>query len=483
LTPLATLCLVSIGMLKQHQRFFNVVFQIFDLFLITTAWVLSYPLRFLYLSRWLKPNHGIPSFDQYAYLGVGIIALWFFVFLMGGVYRPRRTQKIWLELSTIIRTHTVAFLFLVAMVFLLLGDRYSRGVLLVFYLLAMVFLLVERVLVRTLVRNLRRRGYNLRVSLIVGNNEIAAAFVERLRLHPELGLVVKGVVQLDGQDLNPSVRTSLPILGTSADLTAVLKDNSIDQVILALKNSQRDQLDEILASLVDHNVDVRVIPDLHQFITLGCEVEEFEGLPLISLNQSPIVGWNGVAKRVSDVIYACAALLVFSPLMFFIALMIKVFSPGPVFIRQERMGLDGRVFSMLKFRSMRVDAEASVGAVWATKNDTRVTWIGKILRRASLDELPQLINVLRGDMSCVGPRPERPSLVERFKHDIPRYMLRHKVKAGMTGWAQINGWRGDTSLEKRIEYDLYYISNWSLIFDFKIMLLTIFKGFVSKNAY
>jgi putative colanic acid biosynthesis UDP-glucose lipid carrier transferase len=147
------------------------------------------------------------------------------------------------------------------------------------------------------------------------------------------------------------------------------------------------------------------------------------------------------------------------------------------------MGLDGRVFSMLKFRSMRVDAEASVGAVWATKNDTRVTWIGKILRRASLDELPQLINVLRGDMSCVGPRPERPSLVERFKHDIPRYMLRHKVKAGMTGWAQINGWRGDTSLEKRIEYDLYYISNWSLIFDFKIMLLTIFKGFVSKNAY
>jgi Undecaprenyl-phosphate glucose phosphotransferase len=340
---------------------------------------------------------------------------------------------------------------------------------------------VERVSFKFFIHNLRRRGFNLRSAIIVGNNEIAMAFVERLRLHPEIGLLVKGVVEIDGCE--GKKKTDLPVLTTSADLTEVLQVHKIDQVILALKNSQRDQLDQILASLIDQHVDVRIIPDLHQFITLGCDVEEFEGLPLISLNQSPIVGWNRVAKRTSDIIYGVIALSLFSPLMGAIALLIKLFSPGPILIRQERMGLDGHLFKMLKFRSMTVDAEKSTGAVWASKNDTRVTWIGKILRKTSLDELPQLINVLRGDMSCVGPRPERPTLVAKFKNDIPRYMLRHKVKAGMTGWAQINGWRGDTSLEKRIEYDLYYIANWSLVLDFKIMFLTVFKGFISKNAY
>ena len=369
-----------------------------------------------------------------------------------------------------------------ALVFLSLGDRYSRGVLLVFFVIAQVFLVTERICLRAFMHELRRRGFNIRVSLIVGNNEVGAAFLERLRLHPELGLLVKGVVQLSSEE-EPVIRTDLPVLGTSADLTEVLQSYKIDQVILALKNSQRNQLDQILASLLDQNVDVRIIPDLQQFITLGCEVEEFEGLPLISLNQSPIIGWNRIAKRVSDVIYATLALAVFAPFMALIALAIAIFTPGPIFIRQERMGLDGRLFKMLKFRTMRVDAEKGTGAVWATKNDNRVTWVGKILRKTSLDELPQLINVLKGEMSCVGPRPERPALVEKFKSEIPRYMLRHKVKAGMTGWAQINGWRGDTSLEKRIEYDLYYISNWSLIFDFKIMFMTVFKGFVSKNAY
>jgi len=469
-------------MLKQHQRFFSAVFQVFDLVIIATAWLISYPIRFLYLTSHFPPIHGVPSFGQYAYLGAGIIALWFFVFFLGGVYRSRRTQKIGLELEAIAKCHTFAFLTLVAMVFLVLGDRYSRAVLLVFYVLTFALLVFERILIRSLTHSLRRHGFNLRVTLVVGNNEISAAFIERLRLHPELGLIIKGVVQLESENLLLQ-KTDLPILGTSADLTAVLETHGIDQVILALKNSQRDQLDLILASLVDQNVDVRIIPDLHQYITLGCEVEEFEGLPLISLNQSPIVGWNRVAKRISDVIYASVALVIFSPLMAVVALSIRFFTPGPIFIRQERMGLDGRVFRMLKFRSMRVDAEKNSGAVWAKKDDDRTTWIGRILRRTSLDELPQLVNVLRGEMSCVGPRPERPALVAKFKNDIPKYMLRHKVKAGMTGWAQINGWRGDTSLEKRIEYDLYYISNWSLIFDFKIMLMTLVKGFISKNAY
>jgi len=469
-------------MLKQHQRFFNLLFQFFDLFIVAFAWLFSYPFRFHFLRPWIPVTKGVPRLDHYIYLTFGIILLWYLTFYFSGVYKSRRTQRIWPELWTIARSCSFAFLLLTAGTFLLTGELFSRGVLVVFYFISLILLLVERVFFRAFMHGLRRRGFNQRTSLIVGNNEIAAAFLERLRFHPELGLTVVGVVELELPGPR-GVRTDLPVLGTSADLTQVMASRQIDQVILALKNSQKEQLDQVLASLIEQHVDVRIIPDLHQFITLGCEVEEFEGMPLISLNQSPIVGWNRVAKRISDIVYATAALLLFSPFMAAISLAIKILSPGPVIIRQERMGLDGRVFQMLKFRTMRVDAERETGVVWATKNDSRVTPVGRLLRRTSLDELPQLINVLKGDMSCVGPRPERPSLVERFKHDVPRYMLRHKVKAGMTGWAQINGWRGDTSLEKRIEYDLYYISNWSLFFDFKIMLMTLFKGFISKNAY
>lgn len=468
-------------MLREHHRFFRIVFQAFDLFIVASAWLLAYPLRFFVFRPYIPIHKGVPLYDNYVYMGFAIVFVWFMVFTWAGVYRSRRTESIWPELFALGRATTIAFMTLVAGTYLVFsGEVFSRGVWIIFYFLCMGLLLGERVIFRLVMRALRRRGYNHRWTLIVGDNEIAAAFVERLRYHPELGLLVRGVIRLP---TDTHEGTGLPVLGMSANLTSVLATHRVDQVVLALKNSQRDQLDEILSSLVDQNVDLRIIPDLHQFITLGCEVEEFEGMPLISLNRSPIVGWNRVAKRISDIVYAAVALILFSPLMVLIGAAIKIFTPGPVILRQERMGLDGRVFQMLKFRSMKVDAEKDSGAVWAKKDDNRVTWIGRILRKTSLDELPQLINVLRGDMSCVGPRPERPALVERFRHDIPRYMLRHKVKAGMTGWAQINGWRGDTSLEKRIEYDLYYISNWSLVFDFKIMFMTVFKGFISKNAY
>lgn len=469
-------------MLKQHHRFFRVLFQVFDLFLVTVAWLLAFPVRFVLLRSLFPVKKGFPTYHQYAYLSFAIVILWYFVFQIAGVYKTRRTQSLWPEIFTLVRASALAFVFLSAGTYLVAADLFSRGVLLSFVLLSTALFIIERVLFRYCMRNLRLRGYNLRATLIVGDNDIGAAFLERQRFHPELGLIVKGVVRLSGYDQTSS-HTGLPVLGTSSDLTEVLATHRIDQVILALKNSQQDELDDLLASVVDQNVDVRIIPDLHQFITLGCDVEEFEGLPLISLNQSPIIGWNSVAKRISDVFYATVALVIFSPVMAVITVAIKLFTPGPVIHKQERMGLDGHVFQMLKFRTMKVDAETQTGPVWTKVNDTRITWLGRLLRKTSLDELPQLINVIKGDMSCVGPRPERPSLVEKFKHDIPRYMLRHKVKAGMTGWAQINGWRGNTSLEKRIEYDLYYISNWSLFFDFKIMLMTLFKGFISKNAY
>jgi Undecaprenyl-phosphate glucose phosphotransferase len=218
-------------------------------------------------------------------------------------------------------------------------------------------------------------------------------------------------------------------------------------------------------------------------VTLGCEIEDFDGLPVVNLNDSPLDGWGSVAKRATDMVVSGFALIVLSPVLVFIALAVRLTSRGPIFFKQERMGMDGRTFPMLKFRSMKVDAEEKTGAVWARPNDDRRTPIGTLLRATSLDELPQLWNILRGDMSLVGPRPERPVFVSQFRREIPHYMLRHKVKAGLTGWAQVNGWRGDTSLSKRIECDLFYIRNWSYFFDLKIILLTFWRGFVNKNAY
>ena len=230
-------------------------------------------------------------------------------------------------------------------------------------------------------------------------------------------------------------------------------------------------------------IEIRVVPDLYQLAALQGGVEEFEGMFLINLQGSPLYGWNRILKRGADIVFSLIAILLTSPLMLVIVAVTKLTSKGPVFYRQARMGLDGREFQMLKFRSMRIDAEKETGPVWAKENDPRRTRFGSFLRRTSLDELPQFFSVLKGDMSIVGPRPERPVFIEEFRRKIPKYMLRHKMKAGITGWAQVNGWRGNTSLEKRIEYDLFYIKNWSLFFDLKIMWLTIWKGLISKNAY
>ena len=272
-------------------------------------------------------------------------------------------------------------------------------------------------------------------------------------------------------------------LGSLEELPQIIHQQRIDQVFISLSLKEQHRLEELKDLLSEQWVDVRIVPDLGSFRTLHTDVESFAGMPLVTLVQSPMTGWNQVLKRMLDLAGAILALILFSPLMLLIAFLVKITSPGPILYRQQRMGLDGKTFFTLKFRSMRQDAEKQTGAVWATENDTRRTTLGVYLRRFNLDELPQLFNVLNGDMSLVGPRPERPVLIEEFKSKIPNYMLRHKVKAGITGWAQINGWRGNTSLEKRIEHDLYYIERWSVWLDLKILLLTVFKGFVDPNAY
>jgi len=334
---------------------------------------------------------------------------------------------------------------------------------------------------RESLRFVRRRGHNLRFGVLVGWGEVAAEVVRRLGAHPELGIRMRGCF------LDPAVGVAapgdLPVLGAPEALPQFLREEGADHVFVALPLEASTRLPEILKGLDDTVVDVRVVPDFSRFMNLKSGIEEFEGLPFICLQGSPVYGWDRVVKRSLDVFVSGGLLVVLSPLLALIAVLIKTTSGGPILYRQERMGLDGRTFSMLKFRSMRVGAEEESGPVWAQVGDARRTVIGAVLRASSLDELPQLWNVFMGAMSLVGPRPERPVFIQEFRQRVPRYMLRHTVKAGMTGWAQVNGWRGDTSIEKRIECDLYYIEHWSLGFDLKILWLTLWKGLVSRNAY
>jgi Undecaprenyl-phosphate glucose phosphotransferase len=350
-----------------------------------------------------------------------------------------------------------------------------------FAALGAIALAVVRVAVLTTLRTLRQRGFNVRRVLVVGSGDAARTVVQTVSGLPELGLRVVGLLTQDGS--SQGELTGVAVLGAFGDLKRVVEAEKPHQVLIALAPDQQAELTPMLACLTDATVAVHVVPDFRAFAALHCYAETFEGIPIIRLNESRMDALQAVAKRCLDIVVTAFALVVAAPLFVLLSALITLTSPGPVFYAQERMGLDGRTFRMFKFRSMHVDAEANSGAVWSRKVDDRRTPIGAFLRKTSLDELPQLWNVLRGDMSLVGPRPERPVFVEEFRRRIPAYMLRHKVKAGITGWAQVNGWRGDTSLVERTACDLYYIRNWSLTLDFKILAMTFLKGFVNKNAY
>jgi Undecaprenyl-phosphate glucose phosphotransferase len=330
-------------------------------------------------------------------------------------------------------------------------------------------------------RFLRRRGYNLRHVLIIGTPRQVEDLARKLHAYRQFGLRIVAVYLTQPAVLEMS-RFEGKYLKDSAELNRLVKSGGIDQVFVALPLEQAGELNEIQQWLDDEPITLHFIPDLGELAKLRGRMEEFDGLPIISLQSSPLQGWNSILKRIMDLSIGGLSLAIFSPLMLLIAAGIKLTSSGPVFYRQERMGLDGKRFRILKFRTMVKNAEQATGPVWAAPNDPRVTSFGRLLRATSLDELPQLINVLRGEMSLVGPRPERPVLIEYFRKSIPGYMLRHKVKAGMTGWAQVNGWRGNTSLESRIQHDLDYIGNWSLSRDLKILALTVFGGFRHKGV-
>ncbi len=509
-------------MLKKHTQLFEAFFTASDLLVASLAWGLAYWVRFS--SGLIPVEKGIPELVDYARILLFIWLVWAYVFRKFGLYRPMRGSNRAREAWKVIRANSLSVVVLLALTYLFREKSvpFSRLVFLVYWALSTAMLVFSRGMIRTFLRSMRRRGYNLRHVLVVGSGELAEKVVESMEEHPEYGTVCVGCLaanvsdssQFSGPggkqqilipDLPQLYKTGLGpaiaklntgeaaeqegslsvqnrVIGSYEDLPAILRENTIDSVIIAMPLGDHTHMEKIIDAVADEMVDIRIVPDVHRFIRLGSQIEDFDGLPVVSLAATPMFGVNLMVKRMFDLFLGSMFLLVALPVMLITGFLVKITSRGPIFFEQERTGLDGQRFSILKFRTMQIDAEKD-GARFAVKGDNRVTPIGGFLRHYNIDELPQLWNVVRGQMSLVGPRPERPVFIEEFSKHIPKYMLRHKVQAGMTGWAQVNGWRGNTSIEKRIEHDLFYIENWSVLLDLKIILKTFVDGFRDSNAY
>ncbi len=467
-------------MLKQKRQLFEYLFMATDLVVVSVAWLVAFWLRFE--TQLVPVEKGVPELIHYVSMLIFIWIIWAFVFRRMGLYRPMRGVRRTRELWVLINANALAILLLIAITYLFREKsvQYSRLVFVYFWAIATLLTVLQRTVLRFLLRELRRKGYNLRYMLVVGAGKVASDVVSRVRLHQELGIQLLGCLSKSGEvKRGPG---GVPIVGSYSDIAGFLARTDIDQIVVALPLEDQQLLPDIMEQFKDSIVDIKIIPDLYQFASIGGAIEEFEGLPVISLQECPLDGINLFTKRALDLAVAISLLMIFSPVMLIIGALVKLTSRGPMLFRQERVSFDGTPFRIIKFRTMHLDAEAG-GPGWTKPGDGRITPLGRFLRSTSLDELPQLLNVLCGDMSIVGPRPERPVFIKEFRQHVPRYMLRHKVPAGMTGWAQVHGWRGDTSIDKRIEYDLYYIENWSLLLDLKILFLTLFRGFRNRNAY
>ena len=466
-------------MLKRHSEFFKNLLFLSDLVLISGCWLGAYFLRF---SGAVFPvTKGIPPFEPYLWLLFPILVVWGMCFVTLNLYRPRRMGSHLSEFVDIAKANTLCMLILVALTFFLKTFEFSRLVILYFWVLNLLVLGFSRMAFREGLRLLRRLGFNQRHVLVIGAGTLGQRVVQMLKTHPELGMNVRGYLSRSVEKVG-QVLGGVPVIGTfqqSADLLT----RQVDVVFLCLPADVENEAKRLMEVLSTTTAEVKIIPSIYEFITLRAEAEIFSGLPVITLQGSPLYGWNVFLKRWFDVVGSLMALGMTLPLMGVIALLIKSTSPGPVLYRQKRVGLDGSAFDIIKFRTMSLNAESDTGPVWTQSDDSRRTAVGKLLRQTSLDELPQFWNVLMGEMSIVGPRPERPEFIKKFREQFPQYNLRHTMKAGITGWAQVNGFRGNTSWEKRLAHDIYYIEHWSLWLDIKIMALTFWKGFIHREAY
>ena len=450
----------------------------------TIVLVLSYFLA--WLIRFVGPMAATAvrtrSFQQYMMMLILIIPVYLLLYQAFTLYTPMRMQGRRLVLANIIKANSLGLLILMFTFYMIDEGDYSRSTYIMFYVINIILQWCVRMLIFTLLRDMREKGLNQKQMICVGYSRAAEEYIDRVLANPQWGYVIRGI--LDDNVAAGTEYKGIKVLGRIANLNIILPENRLDEIAITLGLSEYYRLEEIVALCEKSGVHTKFIPDYNKIIPTKPYTEDILGLPVINIRYVPLNNtFNALVKRAMDIVGSIVGIIVTSPLMLLMCLIIKLTSPGPLIYKQERVGLHNQTFWMYKFRSMEVQPEAEEKKAWTVKNDPRVTPIGKFMRHTSIDELPQLFNILKGNMSLVGPRPERPFFVEKFREEIPRYMVKHQVRPGLTGWAQVNGYRGDTSIRKRIECDLYYIENWSIGLDIKIVFLTFFKGFINKNAY
>lgn len=489
-------------MIKENQKYLNRFLVVMDAVSIAAALILAWYIRFKSGILNAPGEGGYLSFREYLKPVICIIPIYLFIYNVFNLYTPYRFKSIYEEFINILKANVTGILIFILVLFMFKEMDYSRYLLFIFNGIAIFFTTIERILIRIFLRQLRKKGYNMKHVIIVGYSALTLELLKRLKKNKQWGYNVVAILD-DGkadykedekyiitseykrafEEVAASIHSAEKLQGINK-LEGYLNNQAVDEVFITLPVEQYGKLAYVIKICEKTGVRTQIIPDYYRYIPSKPYVEEVDGLPIINIRYIPLDNLaNKIIKRLFDITVSLTSIILFSPIIIATAIITKITSPGPIIFKQERVGLNKKVFTMYKFRSMHLQKDEEEKVQWTTENDPRKTKFGSFIRKTSIDELPQLFNVLKGDMSLVGPRPERPFFVDKFKEEIPKYMVKHQVRPGITGWAQVNGWRGNTSIEKRIECDIYYIENWNFWLDIKIMFLTVFKGFINRNAY
>lgn len=470
-------------MIRDNQKVFNRLQVLLDAVILAASYILAWYIKFFVFDKGgADETIGVLPWEAYFKALIFIVPVYLCLYYYSQVYTPKRTARRRYEIYGIIKANTFGLLLFMALLYILKQMHISRGMMVIFSGLNVLFTSFSRIIIRNLLSQFRKKGYNQKHILLVGYSRAGEEYIDRILGNPQWGYVVCGI--LDDSVPAGTMYRSVKVLGRVDNLHVILPENKLDEIAITLSLKDYDRLTEIVGICEKSGVHTKFIPDYNSLIPSSPYTEDLMGLPVINIRYVPLTNTgNMILKRTMDVIGSFLGILVTSPLLLLCCICIKVTSTGPIIFKQERVGLHNRPFYMYKFRSMELQHPSEEKQAWTVKGDPRVTQVGKFIRKTSIDELPQLFNILKGDMSLVGPRPERPLFVEKFREEIPRYMVKHQVRPGLTGWAQINGYRGNTSIKRRVEYDLYYIENWTLGLDIKIIFLTFFTGFINKNAY
>lgn len=469
-------------MIKDNQKVFNRLHLLVDALVVAISYILAWYIKFSTGFSNAGPAVGVLDKQIYFRMLYFLVPLYIVLYYMFNLYGAKRATRRRYELLAIFEANTVGIVLFMVILYMIHMSDVSRFFIGAFYVINILLTVLVRTLIRNLLQIMRRKGYNMKYVLLIGYSRAAEEYITRINQNRQWGYSIRGI--LDDTIPRGTVYKGVKVVGSIDNIKYILPENKLDEVAITLALKDYDKLEYIVDICEKAGVHTKFIPDYNSLVPSHPYTEDVLGLPVINIRYVPLNNTvNAILKRTVDVTGSLIGLIIASPIMLICAVIVKATSKGPVIFRQERIGLHNKPFMMYKFRTMEVQKKLDEEKGWTTKDDPRVTRFGRFLRRTSLDELPQFFNILKGEMSIVGPRPERPQWVEKYKEEIPRYNIKHLVRPGLTGWAQVNGYRGNTSIRKRVEYDLYYIENWSFAWDFKIMFMTIFRGFINKNAY